>query len=133
MFKETILENEEAVLWYHPEVKIIHYHIKHYVFGQRLRKLLDTGYELLKEKGSQKWLSDDRNNNVLTIEDKHWALNNWLPRVASAGWKYWALVPSEMIIGQTGMQEYVNEGAKVGVTVKIFTNPDKALEWLNQL
>ena len=133
MFVETILENEAAVLWYHPEVRIVHHHIKHYINGQQLQELLTKGYELLQEKGAKKWLWDDRNNGTPTIEDGHWKLNDWLPEVASAGWKYWALVIPEMITTQMNIQQYVSECAKTGVMIKIFNDPDEALEWLNKL
>jgi hypothetical protein len=131
--KETILDNSDFVLWYYPESKIIHHQIKRYIFGEKLRELLDKGYELLKEKDAQKWLSDDRNNDALSNEDGNWTNNDWLPRVASAGWKYWALVMPKGLIGQMNMKKHAEFCAKVGVTVKVFSDPDEALQWLNEL
>lgn len=37
MAKELIMENDSAVLWYHPESKIVHHQIKKYVHGKNCK------------------------------------------------------------------------------------------------
>ena len=80
--------------------------------------------------GAIKWLSDDRNNSALPPEDSNWAIETWNPRVLNAGWKYWAVVTPEKVIGQLNLQRFVEMYSEMGVTVKVFTDADAALAWL---
>jgi hypothetical protein len=130
MSKVTIFDNDRAALWFHPETKIVHHEIKKYVFGPQLREILDQGYDLLMEKGAQKWLSDDRNNGPLNQEDSEWAKNDWFPRVVAAGWKFWAIVMPKAAMGVINMRKFKDEYAKAGIIVNVFDNPDEALTWL---
>jgi len=130
MSELTILDNDYATLWYHPEKKIIHHKIKKFTFGKQLQDLLNAGTEQLRKSGAKKWLSDDRNNNALPSKDAEWTSTVWLPNTAKAGWKYWALVQPEKITGQMNMKKHANLTADAGVIVKVFNNPDEAMKWL---
>jgi hypothetical protein len=46
------------------------------------------------------------------------------------GWKHWAVVLPELIIGKMNMQLFTTRYAKAGVTVRVFSDPDDALQWL---
>lgn len=126
----TVYENDSVALWFHPEKKIVHHKIKKWVADAELRNLLDKGYEQIKSKKADKWLSDDRGNGVLKSEDEQWVLSDWLPRVIKAGWKYWAIVLPQKVVGQMNMKRHAETFAKAGITAKVFTDPDEALKWL---
>lgn len=130
MSKTLILDNDHASLWFHSTANIVHHQIKKYVYGQQLHEILDSGYELIKKHNATKWLSDDRHNGALTAEDAEWTNRDWLPRVAKAGWKYWAIIMPESVIGKMNMKKHVDECAAVGVEVKVFSDPDAGLQWL---
>jgi hypothetical protein len=130
MSTKIILDNEFATLWLHPETKIIHHFIKKFVFGDALRGILDKGYEILKQEGCSKWLSDDRNNSALSAEDTKWAQTDWFPRVQKAGWKYWAIVMPEKVIGQINMKKFIEDYKNLGIDVNVFSKPEDALKWL---
>ncbi len=130
MTKLTIIDNEFASLWYYPEKKIVHHKFKKFIFGQAFRDVLTTGLELFRENGCQKWLSDDRGNPVLNQTDKAWGDVNWTPHVIAAGWKYWALVMPEQVLGQMSMNRLVDEFRGFGVEVYVCDDPDKGLKWL---
>lgn len=130
MAKELILENESVALWYHPESKIVHHQIKKYIFGKNLQEFLLKGSELLKVRGASKWLSDDRNNNALGKEDAEWANNTWLPLTVKSGWKYWAIVQPEKIVGQLNMKSFAGAFSELGITAMMFSDPDEAMKWL---
>ena len=130
MSKLTIIDNEFASLWYYPETKIVHHKIKKYIFGKTLQDLLNKGSEILKKNGAQKWLSDDSNNNALKVEDSEWTDTVGFPNTVRAGWKYWALVQPEKIIGQMNMKKRTSVVANEGVIVKVFNNTDEAMKWL---
>jgi hypothetical protein len=126
----TILDNEYATLWLHEEKKIVHHKVKKYVHGQNLQQLLMKGYEVLKKHGCKKWLSDDVNNGPLGKDDEAWAKSKWFPEVIKAGWKFWAIVMPAQLIGQLNMKRFVEDYAKAGITVSVFSESDKALAWL---
>jgi hypothetical protein len=126
----TILEDAVCSLWYHPKEKIVHHELRSFVHGPRFRNLLDKGLSAFREHGACKWLSDDRGNNALTKEDGDWAQTDWAPRVIAAGWKYWAVVMPEKVMGQLNMKRWIQEYSERGVTVRHFSDPRAAFTWL---
>jgi hypothetical protein len=130
MSKTTILDTEYATLWYYPEPKIVHHMFRKFIYGQEFRQVLEKGLEIFLQHGAQKWLSDDRNNSALPTADSEWGINEWSPKVVSAGWKYWAIVMPDKVVGQMNMQRFIEIYAKQGVAVQIFDDPDEALKWL---
>jgi hypothetical protein len=127
---ETILDNEYATLWYHPEDKIIHHKFHKFIWGDDFRDVLIKGVEIFEEHHAQKWLSDDRNNSALRQEDTDWGVNVWNPRMVKAGWKYWAVVMPEKVIGKMNLRRFVKINSDLGITVQVFSDPDEALIWL---
>lgn len=132
MSRIAVLDNESASLWYYPETKIVHHQIKKYIFGHRFRDLLNLGYEQFVKNGANKWLSDDRQNNMLTPADEKWGKTDWYPRVIKAGWKYWAIVLPARTLGQMNMQQFIEEYSKDGVITQVFGDPGEALAWLEK-
>ena len=130
MDKEVILDNEYITVWYYPDKKIVHHQMHKFTYGKTLHDGLSAGAAILEEKGAQKWLSDDRKNTGLGKDDMNWTATVWRPRVVKAGWKYWALVLPEKIIGQMSMKRIIEEYANTGVTVQMFSDPDEAMRWL---
>ncbi len=91
------------------------------------------GLEIFRKTGAQKWLSDDQKNNAMTQEDEDFANKEWLPHVIKAGWKYWALIMPNKVVGQMTRKRLIDVFAKMGVTVKIFESPEEALKWLGSV
>jgi hypothetical protein len=128
----TLLDNEYATLWYYPDKKIVHHQFKKYAFDESFREILMTGAEAFEKHGGQKWLSDDRKYGAVHPDDKEWGDANWVPRVVKAGWKYWAMVLPETVVGQMNLKRVTKEYSdNLGVEVNIFTNPDDAMNWLD--
>ncbi len=131
--RTTLIENEFACLWFYPDEGIVHHKFLQPVAEESFRNVLMTGLRLMREHGAHKWLSDDRNNSILSAEDSAWSQDYWLPRAFKAGWKYWALLPPAKARGQVNMQrlmEYIGESRKV--TIELFSDPDEAWRWLAQ-
>lgn len=126
----TVLDNDRATLWYHEETGIVHHHFKRPVRGKDFRQVLESGLILLREHGSAKWLSDDRNNSALTPEDSLWTRNDWSLRAFEAGWRHWAVVLPEYVVGKMDMARYIAEGRERGINVRVFSDPEDALAWL---
>ena len=130
MSRITIVDNEFASSWCYPEEGIIHHQFHKFTFAEEFRNVMTKDAEAFEKYGCDKWLSDDRNIGVLHPDDKAWGDENWLPRVMKAGWKYWALLLPEKAIGQLSLNQLVEEFSELGIIVKIFSDPDEALEWL---
>ncbi len=133
MSHQTIFENDYATLWYHPEKKIVHHQFHKYIYGAEFREILNKGIEAMEQYGAQKWLSDDRNNSSLTKDDTDWSLTDWTPRVMKAGWKYWAIVLPKKVVGQVTMKRFADMYNEKGITVRLFSEPDEALAWLESV
>ena len=130
MDKEIILENEYITIWYHNSKKIVHHQFHKFTYGNPFQDGLSEGAAILEKNGAKKWLSDDRQNPVMKQEDMKWTSTVWRPRVIKAGWKYWAIILPEQIAGKMAMKKIVEEYADLGVMVRIFSDSDEALNWL---
>jgi hypothetical protein len=128
----TLVDNEFATLWCDPDKKIIHHKIKKWAFGTNLRNILDKGCDALKANSCTKWLSDDRLNGVLKPDDEEWARNNWFPRTLKAGWKHWAVVLPEKVVGQMNMKRFTEDYSKAGINAMLFSDSDSAMKWLEK-
>ncbi len=133
MSKKTILDTDYVTLWYYPETRIVHHKFHKYIYGEELRQVLEKGLAIFQQYGAEKWLSDDRENSALTTEDAAWAQEDWFPRVFESGWKYWALVMPDKVVGKVNMQRYIDNFAQQGLTIDVFDDPDEALQWLESV
>ncbi|MDX1992171.1 MAG: STAS/SEC14 domain-containing protein [bacterium] len=130
MSEQIILDNEWVTVRFHTKDKIIHHTFHQHFEGDMLRRALNAGTEALKKNGATKWLSDDRNYGELSHDDVMFGLQDWGPRTAAAGWKFWALVVPESMAGRASMQAVVQAYWEMGVRVAIFTNVEDARAWL---
>ncbi len=127
---ETILETESVTLRWYPFAKIVHHEFRRFVRGEELRSVLNRGLEEMTRHGGVKWLSDNRGNAPLTPADTEWALGDWAPRVMKAGWKYWAGLMPEKVVGKMNMRRWIETYSQKGVTVDVFDDTEEALAWL---
>jgi hypothetical protein len=130
----TIFDNEKATLWLHPDSGIVHHKSKtRDISSDDFRNVLNQGCDLMKKNSATKWLGDDRAHGALSPEDAAWAEDDWRPRVLAAGWKYWAIVLPQNVIGHMDMKHFIDDAAKDGVEVQVFWDPGQALAWLESV
>ena len=132
MTQQIIIDNEFLTMWYYPDTKIVHHKFHRFIYGERLREALLTGTAILKKNKASKWLSDDRENAALPKEDHQWGETVWFPSTVEAGWKFWAIILPEKIIGQVNMSRQVKTYAEMGIITQIFSDSEKARLWLEQ-
>ncbi len=130
---QIVLDNEWATVRYEPVGKYIYHTFHQPISGDPFRHVLNVGLDFLTANNVQKWLSDDRKNAEFSPEDIAFSVEDWGPRAAKAGWKYWALVVPEDIAARGGMQDIIDTFFDLGVRVAIFTNLEKAENWLEKL
>lgn len=128
----TIVDDENISIWYHPESKILHHQIHRFFYGKPWRDAFNKGAEAFLKYGAYKYLSDDRQIATLTKEDQEWGENDWSPRLVKAGWRYWAIVMPEKVIGQVTLKKAAANQSASGVTTRIFSSPEEAKQWLEQ-
>jgi hypothetical protein len=125
-----VRDDEYVTMVYYPESKIPYNQIHKFFFGQTYRDVFNTGLKVFHKYGAQKWLSDDRSVTSFTKEDVEWGYKDWFPNMLEAGWKYWALILPEKIIGQLAIKKMVETYTSQGVQTKVITSMDEAKKWL---
>jgi hypothetical protein len=130
MSKRLVLENELVHLWYHPQERIVHHQFRKFIWGEQFRQVLNEGLRVFERESATKWLSDDRENSALSKDDTEWSMGDWFPRVAKAGWKHWAIVLPQNVIGQMNMARIIAAYSARGVSARVFDEPGAALDWL---
>ncbi len=128
----VVIDNDSVTMQYHVESGILEHRFHKHVWGATFREALDRGVRVLGERGGTKWLSDDRANAAVPQEDTDWALQDWFPRAQRAGWKYWAIVLPEHVIGQMNMKRFISTYSQKGVVARVFDNPVAAMIWLKK-
>src|SRR5271166_4845497 len=114
----TVLSNDYFDLLYHEESKIIHHIFKPPMGSDQIQEVLSAGTDLLEKNRATKWLSDNRQLAVaFSDEAAQWVNEVWLPRTVRAGWKYWAMVVPEAIIGRADHVKYVESFYDTGIWV----------------
>jgi hypothetical protein len=103
-----------------------------YCHGEQFRSALTEGFKAMVKYRTKKWLSDDRLNGPLPVDDEEWATKTWFPQVQAAGWKYWAMVQPHKVVGQMNVARFVKMYSDLGITAQIFTEVEPAFEWLDQ-
>jgi hypothetical protein len=127
----TIIDDEYVTLWYHPDGMVIHHQIHKFMVAGVFERLLSTGADLMETHGAVKWLSDDRNNVVISPEDLRWSDTVWAPRVLKAGFKYWAIVVPSQAVAELQMKALRAKRRAQGIEVEMFETVEEAMAWLN--
>ena len=132
MTRETVIENAYITLWYHPDTKIVHHEIHMYVYGDTLRDALMRGTELLQEHGASKWLSNDRSNAALHQDDIAWLTDNFAPKAMEVGWRYWAVIAPQSVVGRMSIESTRKFFSELGLIVEVFDDEPSAMAWLTE-
>ncbi|MBO8131378.1 MAG: hypothetical protein H0Z29_07665 [Candidatus Marinimicrobia bacterium] len=130
--KQVVFDNEYATVWVYPEKGIIHHKFKKFIWGEGFRQTMMNAADAFEKYGCTKWLSDDRENSALRPEDIEWGQKVWEPRVLKAGWKHWAVILPEKVVGQMNMKKIIDRYKSIGVNVKVFSDSEEAMEWLEK-
>jgi hypothetical protein len=60
-------------------------------------------------------------------------MTDWFPRVFAFGWKYWAIVMPDKVVGQFNMNRFMKRYIDEGLSIQVFDDPDEAMKWLESL
>ena len=126
------LDNEFVTVHCDPETGIVHHVMHRFVVSAMFRQALETGLALMQAHGASKWLSDDRRNGAISSDDTQWAGEDWRPRAVAAGFRTWAVVLPEGVVGQMRIRRIVEDARASGLTVETFEDAAAALSWLER-
>ncbi len=133
MSKELIFESPFGIIWFHPETKILHHKVLQFMPDQEVKDFLMFGTRTLKEKGAQKWLSDDQTSKPISKDFMEWGMAEWFPQTIAAGWKYWAVVKPKQMISQMEIEKMAKDYGEMGIETRFFSTDEEALEWLENI
>ncbi len=130
----VLIDNEYVTLQYLPDKKCL-YHVVHqpYPNEQALKDTLNAGASALTQYGVCKGLSDDRKTGPMSPELIAWGATEFNPRAIAAGWKFWANVVPEQVATAANMFSIMQEAYDHGLRMMVFTDTDKAMEWLDRM
>ena len=128
----TVIDNEYGTLFVYPEDGIVHHSFRKPVEGNHFRQFLEEGSKQFFKYNCNKWLSDDRNNRLVSLSDTEWARTEWQPIVTRGGWQFWGVVSPKRKIGKLNMNRHIERQASLGVNVRLFETPESALHWLKK-
>jgi len=127
---DIIHQSEWVTVWFHAEVGVVHHCFHKALRGEAFRAALLQGAATLRERGANKWLSDNRLVFILPQEDQEWADTQWFPQTMKAGWKYWAIVRPEKAAADLYMRRLAASRSAAGVKTELFTTPEAGMDWL---
>jgi hypothetical protein len=130
MSELILIDNKYVTLKCDPEKKIVYHQFHMFTRGEAVREVLVKGIEAFEKYQCTKWLSDDRELNILHPDNHEWASTQWAPRIMAAGWKYWAVLMPNRFIGKLTHGRLVKFYKDKNVVVKEFEDPNAAMEWL---
>jgi hypothetical protein len=129
---EVLIDTPSHRLIYRKDTKIVHHELRRFVHGESFRAMLERGVEAMEQRRAIRWLSDDRGNAPVKPDDSEWCKTIWFPRALAAGWKHWAVVMPEGVLGQMNMRRWIEMYAESGLNAHPFADPERALAWLSQ-
>mgnify|MGYP003531402513 CR=1 FL=1 len=130
----TVVSNQYYDLLFHEDIKLVHHIYKPAMSSAQVKELLTAGTDLMEKYGATKWLSDNRQLvNTFSDDVAQWVNNVWLPRTIKAGWKYWAMVVPESVIGRADHVKYVESFYNTGIWVTVYTDVESAMKWIESV
>ena len=104
-----------------------------FIYGDEMQNAFNAGLEAVKKNRGSKWLSDNRGLKPYRQEDVKWINDIWFPQMLKAGWKYWAVLEPENILGQVSMKNFLDFYQQMGITLRVFHTMEDALAWFRSM
>jgi len=101
-----------------------------YVPSAVLRQAYEAGLECLLRNRATKAFADNRGLFPACGEDLEWIERDWLPRMAQAGWKYWAVLMPTTPLGAMSVRRMMAIYRELDIRFETFTSDEDALAWL---
>jgi hypothetical protein len=130
MERKTILDDDDVSLFVYPSLGAVYHVVKRSIEGDKLRNLMAKAADAFVENKCTKYLSDDREIMAFNPEDLMWALDNWEKQLRASGWKHWALIMPNKVLGRVMAKKLAARYIDLRIDVRTFQDEASALEWL---
>lgn len=132
---KLLFEHGEGTIHFDPTIPCTVYHTKGYMTSEDYR-IFTLGH--LKVFEEQKIiypnlcgiLSDTRQQDMVDVEDLEWLQNEWMPKAKTVGVRLIAMMVSDNVFGQFGVEDFVENTQEDIIQVPMFNNLEKARHWL---
>ena len=108
----------------------VHTEWKAFANSAEFRAALMRALVAIKDRHSVGYLSDTRKVKVIVHEDQAWANEVWIPLLAAAGVKRFALVTAGSGLGKLTVEDIIKLVDNRPLLMKGFATVDEALSWL---
>jgi hypothetical protein len=98
--------------------------------SEQFRRVQNAGIELLRQKGTHKWIADIRNLGPITPADAKFSSDDWFPRALAAGMRWMALVVPKKIVTKMTMKLTMNKVQDTRLVTAYFDELEEARAWL---
>jgi hypothetical protein len=99
--------------------------------SSEFRAAHETVLTALRENHAHRNLIDAKQARVVSDDDQHWLIEQWLPRAAAAGRRWTAVVMPKSALART-ISENIDKRPRLNLTeVKYFGTVDEAATWLS--
>ncbi|MCP4135628.1 MAG: hypothetical protein GY754_31965 [bacterium] len=128
-----LLETEYIIAQWDDDSSTLEYEWKKFAPSKHYRDALEKILKFTKEKNGSKILADLRKMGTVFINDQKWTEEDWLPRMVTAGVKYFSLVLPMDVISKMAFDEMIESVKVENFELFITDSPEKAKEWLRQV
>ena len=115
-----------------PDDRIICAQWKHEVGGEAMRRGLDVGLDLIRDKQARRWLVDSRLLGAIDPADVKWVNDHWIPRAVAAGLQSMAFVLAKKVVMQLTMKSFIARIDERELANAYFDDIDSARAWLRE-
>ena len=131
---ELVYKDELITVSWHSGTKCLELVGGGSVSGTQYRTIMDKLLELIQQKRPRKLLSDVYGLEGITGEDLVWTDTDWNPRFRKTGVRFSAIVAPKALGLHMSIDKMMGdeEVHAVGLVTRLFSDPDKAREWLDK-
>ncbi|HVJ92515.1 MAG TPA: hypothetical protein VM580_22090 [Labilithrix sp.] len=96
-----------------------------------VRESLELGLDLIRKKGTSRWLSDSRDMAVMPPDVQEWLTGDWWPRALSAGFRWLGILLPQSALAKMAIDVTLPEGEEGPQSeTRYFAEVDAAKSWL---
>ena len=128
---KNFLNEEYAEVNYNPQANLVEVIWRKNQTSDHYRQTVKTAYEIILKYGASKWLSDMRNEGVVSVKDQKWLTEEMMPKAFQAGLRRVALVVSKDVFVRfytKNIEQPVNDHFQS----KHFDDVENARKWLSK-
>lgn len=128
---DILHDDADATIEVHPEQRLVRLTWKRPIFGEAYRSVLMKVLDVVREQGTNMWLSDGRNAGPILQNDQVWTMKEFTPAVMAAGLERIAIVNSSDVLNMMAVDRMVNATpAEAPYDIAFFEDPSIAQLWL---